>query len=139
MHLMFHEMIQNISKCSTKQQVISLLHQYGDPRFKSFLQAAYSPRVVFETPIPKYRPAPEPEGLNWTLLENEINKLYRFVKNHPAKPKGLNIKKQQELLTVVLESLHKDEADLLVKAMTKQLKIPNLNEEIINEVFPGLL
>lgn len=141
MRLMFHEMVDNIAKCNNKQQVINLLQEYSNSYngFKNFLQAAYSPRVEFEVPIPNYRPAPEPEGLNWALLENEALKLYRFVKNHPSKPKGLNGPKQKELLVVVLESLHKKEAELLVKAMTKQLTIPNLNEEIINECFPGLL
>lgn len=136
---MYHEIFDSIAKSTNKEQVVNILRQNDNLKFKTFLQAAYSPRVVFETPIPPYRPAPEPEGLNWTLLENEIPKLYRFVKNHPAKSKGLNIQKQKELLMVVLESLHKREAELLVNAMNKKLNIPNLTEEIINEVFPGLL
>jgi hypothetical protein len=139
MQLMYHEMFDNIEKCNTKEEVVNLLKQYDDLKFRTFLQAAYSPRVVFETEIPKYRPAPEPEGLNWALLENEIPKLYRFVKKHPAKPIGLNLAKQRELLLVVLESLHKREAELLVNAMSKNLNIKNLNKEIIEEVFPGLL
>jgi hypothetical protein len=139
MHLMYHEMFDNIAKCNSKDETVELLKKYGDLKFKTFLQAAYSPRVEFDTPIPTYKPAPEPEGLNWVLLENEIPKLYRFVKNHPAKPQGLNVVKQKELLLLVLESLHKKEAELLVNAMSKNLTVPNLTKEVINEVFPGLL
>lgn len=136
---MYHEMFDNIENCQTEAQVKQLLSQYGTENFKSFLQLAFSPHIIFETTLPYYKPAVEPEGLNWTLLENEIGKLYRFIKNHPAKPVGLTHTKQQQLLWGVLESLHKREAELLVKAIKKELNIKNLNVAVINDVFPGLI
>lgn len=139
MRLMFHEIVKNIENCSTPEQAKDMLFQYGIPSFREFLVAAYSPTIQFDISPPNYRPAQEPEGLNWALLENEVGKLYRFVTNHPMKPKELTKDKQQQLLLVVLESLHKDEAELLYKTINKQLTIKNINIDIINEVFPGLI
>jgi hypothetical protein len=90
-------------------------------------------------PIPNYRPAVEPAGLNYAYLDSEMAKMYRFVKNHPSRPPGLTAEKQKSLLIVVLESLHKDEADLVIKMIKKDLGVKFLTANLVSEAFPGLL
>jgi hypothetical protein len=41
-------------------------------------------------------------------------------------------------LVVILESLHKDEAALLVKLLKKNLGIKHLNLNLVIEAFPGI-
>jgi hypothetical protein len=65
--------------------------------------------------------------------------MYRFVKNHPSRPPGLTSEKQKSLLIVVLESLHKDEADLVIKMIKKDLGVKFLTANLVSEAFPGLL
>lgn len=136
---LYSEVLEEFGQATNKADRIAVLRKYDHPRFRSFLQAAFHPGIVFDVEIPKYRPAPEPAGLNYSYLSTEMTKMYRFVKNHPSRPAGLSPEKQKSLLVVVLESLHKDEADLVVKMMNKDLQVKFLTANIVNEAFPGLL
>jgi hypothetical protein len=112
---LYSEIFEDFDKCTTRDERVNLLRKYGDHRFKNFLFFALSPVVVFDVEVPNYRPAVEPAGLNYAYLDSEIGKLYRFIKGHPKRPVELTHDKQKQLLVVILESLHKDEAELLVK------------------------
>jgi hypothetical protein len=136
---LYSEIFEEFDKCTTKADRINCLRKYDHPRFRTFLQAAFNPNITFDVPIPNYRPAVEPAGMNYAYLDQEVSKLYRFAKGHPARPEGLTPEKQKALLTVILESLHKDEAALMIKMLQKDLQVKFLTVNLINETFPGLL
>jgi hypothetical protein len=136
---LYSEIFEEFDTCTTKAERINCLRKYDHPRFRTFLQAAFSPYITFDVPIPNYRPAVEPAGMNYAYLDQEVAKLYRFAKGHPARPEGLTPEKQKALLTVILESLHKDEAALMVKMLQKDLQVKFLTINLINETFPGIL
>jgi len=136
---LYSEIFEEFDKCTTKADRINCLRKYDHPRFRTFLQAAFNPNITFDVPIPNYRPAVEPAGMNYAYLDQEVNKLYRFAKGHPARPEGLTPEKQKALLTVILESLHKDEAALMVKMLQKDLQVKFLTVNLVNETFPGIL
>lgn len=136
---LYSEIIEEFEKASTKQERIAILRKYDHPRFRTFLQAAFNPKIEFDVPIPNYRPAVEPAGMNFAYLDAEMLKMYRFVKNHPSRPAGLTPEKQKQLLVVILESLHKDEAALLIKMLQKKLEVKFLTPNLINEALPGTL
>jgi hypothetical protein len=64
--------------------------------------------------------------------------MYRFIENHKLRPAGLTGKKQSSLLLVILESLHKEEAFLLVRMLRKDLAIKFLTPKLIKEAFPDI-
>ena len=68
----------------------------------------------------------------------EMRKIYRFIKNHPARPENLGGDRQTSLLKIILESLHKDEAELMIKMIHKDLGIETLDTKIVKEAFPNL-
>lgn len=136
---LYSEIFEEFDKATTKQERLSVLRKYDHPMFRLFLQAAFHPNIVFDVTVPKWRPAPEPAGLNYTYLDSEMSKIYRYVKDHPSRPAGLTDKKKTELLLVTLESLHKDEADLLERLVKKDLSIKHLTPKLVEEAFPGLL
>jgi hypothetical protein len=136
--LLYSEIFEKFEKETTREGRIGVLRKHGDQRFIDFLFMAFHPDILFDVEPPNYRPAVEPAGLNWAYLDSEINKLYRFIKNHPQKPEGLKEEKQKQLLLVILESLHKDEAALLIKMFKKDLQIKYLTPKIINEAFPQM-
>lgn len=135
---MYHEIIDLFEKQTTKAERIEVLQKNADRNFVGFLCLALDPNVSFDVEIPEYRPSNDPAGLNVLYLHNEINKLYRFIKNHPRRPAGLTAEKQKSLLTSVLEALHKDEADLLVRCIQKDLRVPFLTPKLVKEAFPGV-
>ena len=136
---LYSEIFEEFDKATTKQDRLNVLRKYDHPMFRLFLQAAFHPNVVFDVSVPKWRPAPEPAGLNYTYLDSEMSKIYRYVKDHPSRPAGLTDKKKSELLLVTLESLHKDEAALLERLVKKDLSIKHLTPKLVEEAFPGLL
>ena len=68
----------------------------------------------------------------------EMRKIYRFIKNHPGRPPNLGADRQTSLLKIILESLHKDEAELLIKMIHKDLGVETLDTKIVKEAFPNL-
>ena len=137
---LYSEIFEDFDKCETKKERIGLLRKFGDRIFINFLECAFDPNIEFdkESFPSTYRPAVEPAGLNYTYLNLEIPKLYRFIKNHPAKPEGLTVEKQQKLLGIILESLHADEARILVHLFQKDLKVKYLTKKLVKESFPQI-
>lgn len=134
---LYSEIFEEFDEAGTRAEKIAILKKYDHARFRDFLVMAFNPKIQFDVEIPKYRPAPEPAGLNWTYLDSETTKMYRFIKGHPLS-QNLTAEKKKALLTVVLESLHKDEAALVVKMMNKNLGVKFLTPKIISEAMPGI-
>jgi hypothetical protein len=132
---LFSEIFDEFQKATTKQERISVLKRYDHPSFRKFLMYVIDTKIKFDVDVPIYRPAPEPAGLNYTYLDLEVEKLYRFIKDHPNRPQGLTADKQKQLLVVVLESLHKDEADVLSKVLKRKFEVPYLTKALVTEAF----
>ena len=131
---LYSEILNDFQKEETKEGRINVLRSHDNKMFREFLEASFNPDIVFDVEIPNYRPDPTPAGLNYTYLDMEMSKLYRFVKNHPRRT-NVEPKKLSRLLEIVLVSLHKDEADVLVRCMKKELKIPFLTPKLIREAY----
>ena len=136
---LYSEIMDEFREAKNRSERIAVLRKYDHERFREFLRLAFNPNVTFDTPIPNYRPAVEPAGLNYTYIHNEVPKLYRFIKDHPLRSPDLSEKKLSSLLVVLLESLHKDEAGLLVNLFKKDLGVPGLDYAFVKEAFPKLL
>lgn len=130
---LYSEVLEEFVNAETRQDKIDILRKYDHPRLRLMFVYLYSDKVKFDVEIPKYRPAQEPVGLNWTYLHNELAKLTRF-----STMSDLPAKKKTELLVVILESLHKDEAKLLEGLLKKDLGIKYLTPKIVQEAYPDL-
>mgnify|MGYP003340312008 FL=1 len=135
---LYSEIMDEFREAKNRSERIAVLRKYDHERFREFLRLAFNPNVIFDTPIPNYRPAVEPAGLNYTYIHNEVPKLYRFIKDHPLRSPDLSEKKLSSLLVVLLESLHKDEASLLVNLFKKDLGVKYLTKQVVMEAFPGI-
>ena len=135
---LYSEIFEDFDKATTKEERIGVLRKNFHPRFAEFLQMAFHPDIIFDVRIPNYRPAQEPAGLNFAYIDSEISKLYRFIKGHPKRPPEMTTQKQTSILLVILESLHKDEAELLVKTIKKDLGIKFLTPKLLKEAYTDL-
>jgi hypothetical protein len=131
---LYSEVFEDFQKAEDKAGKIKVLREHDHKSFREFLEAAFNPAIVFDVEIPNYKPDISPAGLNYTYLDMEMNKLYRFVKNHPKRT-NVEPKKLSNLLEIILVSLHKDEAELLVRCIKKDLKIPFLTPKLIREAY----
>lgn len=131
---LFSEILEEFGQATTKADRITVLRKYDHPMFREFLEASFNPGIKYDVEIPTYRPAQEPAGLNFAYLDSEMPKLYRFIVGHPKRT-NVSPEKLTRLLGIVLESLHKDEAELLVKCMKKDLGVPYLTIKLIKEAY----
>ena len=138
MEYLYSEIFDLFQKAETRKDKIEILKRFEHPTFKEFLNYAFNPNIHFDVEVPQYKPSFDPAGLNIMYLDDEVKRMYRFIVGHPKRPPNLKTKKQTELLILVLESLHKDEADLCIKMIKKDLKIPFLTKKLLKEVYPDL-
>ena len=131
---LYSEILEDFEKAPDKAAKLKVLREHDHKMFREFLEASFNPDIVFDVEIPNYKPDISPAGLNYTYLDMEMSRLYRFVKNHPRRT-NVEPKKLSKLLEIILCSLHKDEAELLVRCINKDLKVPFLTPKLIREAY----
>jgi hypothetical protein len=130
------EILALCSACKTQDEVVTLLKLNRSPALCMLLHWAFIPNVIFDVPIPEWKRDPNPIGLSPNNLFIEARRIYLF--NSATK---LPKRKKTEILLNILESIHPSEADLLIKLLSpdRNLGIKNLNYEVVDKAFPGLL
>ena len=135
---LYSEIFEDFASAPTREAKVAVLRKHGDWNFKEFLNLAFNPDIKFEIASPDYRPSVEPAGLNYQYLDAIMKKMYIYVVGHQRKPTGFSPRKQTSMLTVQLESLHKDEARLLAGVFKKDLGVAFLTPNMVKEAFPDL-
>jgi hypothetical protein len=137
-NLMYHEVFALFEKAEKRADKIEVLRTHADKNFLEFLIAAFDKNIVFDVEIPEYKSSLDPAGLNVLYLHNEIPKMYLYIVGHPRRPAGYGGAKQSNKLASILEGLHAEEADLMVRCIKKDLKIPFLTPKLIKDAFTGI-
>lgn len=135
-----YEILNDFKVASNKSERIDALRKNDCYALRNVLLGAFSPSIEFTVEkLPEFNRHDIPAGMAYSNMTTELDRMYLFVKNHPRTPVGLTEKRKTEILIQILESLEKEEADILGAMLTKKLKIPHLTTSLINEAFPGLL
>ena len=136
---LYSEIIDEFNKATTKAERIAVLQKNDSKHFREFMVGMFNENVKFDVVMPNtYKPSLEPAGLNFTYLQMEMDKMYRFVVNHPKRDPNLSDKKKTQLMQVILESLHKDEARLMVSLVNKKLDVKYLTPTLVKEAYSGI-
>lgn len=138
--ILYSEILDEFELATTKGARLAVLRKHGDRRFKEFLNYAFNPKVVFDVPfpLPSYKPALEPAGLNYTNLNAVVEKLYIYVIGHPRRKGKMSAKQTHDHLITTMESLHATESALLSKMFLQDLGIRFLTIKLLKEAFPDL-
>jgi hypothetical protein len=135
---LFSEIFAEFEQKETKAEKMAVIRKYWHPSLRDFLEYAFNPNIQFDVIVPKtWRPAIEPAGLNVTYLDMEVPKLYRFIKDHPNRAKELTPERQTKLFTIILESLHPSESELLIKLVKKNLGVKGLTVKLVQDALSG--
>jgi hypothetical protein len=135
-----YEILDEFEKQTTREGRKEILLKNGSPYFKQFLKFAFDPTIQFyisEFPDNYKQPDTFP-GLRIAGLESELRKTYLFTIGDPTADL-LSESKRKLLLLQMLESFEPREADMYVRMLNKDLKIPYLTEKLLKEVFPSLI
>lgn len=134
MQLSLYEVLQAISNAPEEDRVQGLRNT-DHIALRIILQYAFHPRIVWRLPPgrPPFTPNPYPDQEG--VLLQSARKLYLYVEGgNPA----LTNEKCQILFTSMLESVGRDDAELLIAIKDKKLPWPGITKEMVEEAFPDL-
>ena len=125
----------------TKQDKIDYLRKNGSIQLQTVLKGAYDNAVEWDLPegIPPYRKDDAPRGFEYTNLKRVARKFTWFVKG--GKGQSLPAARREKMFIDILESLHSDEAELVLNMKEKSLmgKYNGITSALVAEAFPNLL
>ncbi len=103
---------------------------------QSVLKCFFDPRIKFLLPKGKapYKPT-EFDRLEGRLY-SEVRKFYLFIEG--GSPNLAQLKREQ-LFIDLLESIDKDDAELLVSMKDKKMPFKGITKNLVERTFPGLI
>ena len=126
-----------VAKAKNKDGKKAVLVKYDNGALREILNYAFNPDIKFLLPPgnPPYKSVVD-ETDNPTYLYGLVRKLYLFVEG--GNP-NLKTNRREYLFIEMLESIHPDEAELLLQVKDKKIKCRGLTYNLIKETFPELL
>ena len=142
---MLPEILDKVSKEKSFNKRVELLKEYESEPLKHVIRGALDPRIKWL--VPNTRPpfelneAPDYEFTGNSLYRETKQFSYFISYNGTIPPKANNLRqvKRETIFIQLLESLYKDEVELLLSIINKKLPYPNMTKKLFNTAFPGLL
>ena len=131
------KILREVAKAKNKDEKKATLIRYDNGALREILKHTFHPDIKFLLPTgnPPYKSVVD-DSDNPTYLYGLIRKLYLFVEggNPNLKPA-----RREYLFIEMLESIHSQEAELLLQVKDKKIKCRGLTYNLVKETFPELL
>ena len=133
---LFSEILYKLGKIKSKKDNVSHLKKYNSDSLRMVIKASFDPKLKWALPegeVP-FRANDAPEGTEHSVLSYEARKLWHYIEGGDP---TLSQNKRETMFVQLLESLHPDEADILVAAKDKVLhqKYKGLSKNVVMEAF----
>lgn len=124
--------VKKIEEANTLDEQVSLLQKNSSPALKAILGFGLNPNVKWLVPqgTPPYKASQELD--NEGRFYNETKKLIHFI---AREGQTLTKSKREQLFINIMETVHPDDAKLLVRIKDRQLTI---RLEAVKKAFPTL-
>tara|TARA_B100001029_G_C14869623_1_gene343792 strand:+ start:53 stop:469 length:417 start_codon:yes stop_codon:yes gene_type:complete len=133
----FPIIFSEIDKAKSQKEKKELLLKYKSAPLMEILKYTFHPEIKFLLPPgdPPYNTVVD-DSENPTYLYGLLRKLYLFVEggNPNLKPA-----RREYLFIELLESVHDQEAQLLLQIKDKKIKCRGLTYKLVKETFPELI
>jgi hypothetical protein len=138
MNKSFHEIFTEVHDTAGKANKAEVLKKYSSPQLKTVLGYTYDPNVTWLLPEgdPPYTPASAIDGEN--VFKAEMRRLYLFVKGPTDAQKNLKPMRREKLFIEMLESIHPDDAKVLLAMKNRRLPYKGLTRSLVELAFPSL-
>ncbi len=137
-NLLPHEIFEKVSLAKTPAERAKILQENESFSLKTILQGNFDPKIKIDLPegAPPYRKDQAPAGLQMTRIDNAIKMLGNLVVGNRL-PK---IRKEM-LFVQLLESLHEQDAEIIIAMKDKTLTdlFPALTIKLVEKAFPNLI
>lgn len=136
MKLSISEILDNASKITKREEKIEYLRQNYNPVLGNILKYTFEPKFEWDLPPgdPPYKPSEYPDSHG--MLYTEARRMYLFFKG--GNP-NLTPFRREMLFINFLETIHPNDAKLILAIRTKKLPYKGLTLNLIKEAYPGLI
>ncbi len=133
---LFHEILSKLGRIKSKKDKVAYLKQHNTDSLRAVIKSSFDPKIKWLLPpgeVP-YTPNDAPEGTEHSDLAYEARKLYHYIEGGNA---SLKQNQRESMFIRLLESLHPDEADIIIAAKDKILhqKYKGLSINVVKEAF----
>lgn len=138
MELEVFEIFERFSQKKTRKEKVEFLQANGIPAVKDVIRGAYDANIEWNLPEgkPPYTPN-RPESVPSTLRQKHRDFGF-FVKGF-KKSEGLPTYKRENMFIQLLESIHSEDALIVLNMVAKTAPYKGLTRKIAEEAFPDLL
>lgn len=136
LQLYIHEIVEEAEKKPTIKERVEYLKQFRDRKgLKALLQISYDKniKVLLPDSDPPYTESEMPEGMTDSRIDHEVRRFWVFLEHGPYK--DMRQAKREDIFLNILQSLHKKEAKIFLKAFQHKFRIKGIRAEHINEIF----
>lgn len=136
MRLGIFQVLEKTVEFKSPEDKINFLRANASPALHQILKYTLDPSIVWDLPegAPPYKPCIYPA--QEMRLFAESRRLYLFVKG--GNP-NLTKLKREALYIELLESIHPEDAKLLIAAKDKKIPYKGITLKLIKDAFPGLI
>ena len=133
------EVLEEAGKILKRDERIKFLQLNKSPGLTDILRIQYDDTIVSALPTgaPNYRQDDAPKDYQYTILNKAYTQFKYFFKGPIAN--DMNPLKRESLFLNLLETLHVDEAELLIAAKDKKLKCKGITKKLVRDAFPNLI
>ena len=133
------EILSEVSKIEERDGRIQHLRKHSCPALRDILRINFDDSIVSALPegSPPYKKDDAPKGYEFKSLHREFKQFGKFFKGPVSN--AISPLRRESLFVQLLESLHNEEAELLVLAKDKKLKYRGITKSMCEETFPNLI
>jgi len=133
------EVLEEAGKILKRDERIKFLQLNKSPDLTDILRIQYDDTIVSALPegAPNYRQDDAPKDYQYTILNKAYTQFKYFFKGPIAN--DMKPLKRESLFLNLLESLHVEEAELLIAAKDKKLKCKGITKKLVRDAFPNLI
>ena len=139
MKLLLSEVLQKAHNAKTKAEKVNILRTNKSDALVSMFIINFDESVVPVVPLGEdvpYRKNEAPAGTEHSKLEHEARILFHFFRGGSK----LTPIKRETMFIQLLEGLHQDEAEVVIKAVNKTLhKRYKITQACVKEAFPEIV
>ena len=139
MKLLLSEVLQKAHNAKTKAEKVNILRTNKSDALVSMFIINFDESVVPVVPLGEdvpYRKNEAPAGTEHSKLEHEARILFHFFRGGSK----LTPIKRETMFIQLLECLHQDEAEVVIKAVNKNLhKRYKITQACVKEAFPEIV
>lgn len=131
------EIVGKLRTAKTKNERVQILKDNDCAALRGIIRMTLDDSLVLSLPEgrPPFKVANVPDGFAKNTLKASAKGWYVFIKELAP---SISQKKREDMFVQLLESLDKNEAEILLSAKDRSLDL-GLTKKAINEVFPGLI